>query len=145
VLRVWWALAASTIGLTLVTFHVQPQVPNRLLAQPWGAVFPALAVAGLFGIRWFMVRRAEVRSFLASCAYIAGMLTSAVFGLYPYVLPASTDPSFSLTVHNAKAPDYGLKIGLVWWVLGMLLASIYFVFTYRQFAGKIQIDSEGHY
>jgi cytochrome d ubiquinol oxidase subunit II len=145
VLQAWWALAAATIVLTLVTFRVQPQVPSRLLAQPWGAVFPALALAGLFAIRWFMAPRNEVKSFLASCAYIAGMLTSAVFGLYPYVLPASTDPTLSLTVHNAKAPDYGLKIGLVWWVPGMILVSIYFVFTYRHFAGKVQVDSQGHY
>jgi hypothetical protein len=69
-------------------FRVQPHVPGRLAAQPWGSVFPALAVSGFFGIRWFMVRGAEVKSFLASCAYISGMLTSAVFGLYPYVLPS---------------------------------------------------------
>jgi cytochrome bd ubiquinol oxidase subunit II len=88
--------------------------------------------------------RAEVKSFLASCAYIVGMLTSAVFGLYPYVLPANTDPRFSLTLYNAAAPDYGLKIGLIWWSLGMVLVSAYFSFVYRHFAGKVHLEPEGY-
>jgi cytochrome bd-type quinol oxidase subunit 2 len=44
---------------------------------------------------------------------------------------------YSLTVSNSKAADYGLKIGLVWWLPGMVLAIGYTVFTYRSFAGKI--------
>jgi cytochrome d ubiquinol oxidase subunit II len=81
--------------------------------------------------------------FLSSCAYILGMLTSTVFGLYPLVLPASTDPSLSLTIYNASAPDYGLKVGLVWWVIGMALATGYFVFLYRHFMGKVRLEAEG--
>ena len=69
------------------------------------------------------------------------MLTSVVFGLYPLVLPA-TDVTRSLTVHNAKAADYGLRIGLIWWVIGMALCAGYFVFLYRHFAGKVKIDAD---
>jgi len=143
-LQAWWGLAASTVVVTFFSFRVQPQVPARLTGQPWGFVFPALALSGFFGIRWFMVRGAEVKSFLASCAYIVGMLSSVVFGLYPYVLPSNTDPRFSLTLHNASAPDYGLKIGLIWWSLGMVLVSAYFGFVYRHFAGKVRLEPEGY-
>src|SRR5208282_110677 len=48
------------------------------------------------------------------------------FGVYPMVLPAR-NPAFKLTVQNAKAADYGLKNGLIWWVIGMALATVYFV------------------
>jgi cytochrome d ubiquinol oxidase subunit II len=65
------------------------------------------------------------------------MLTSVVFGVYPYVLPACTNPAYSLTIYNASAPRYGLRIGLVWWVIGIALASGYFVFLYRHSAGRI--------
>jgi len=101
-------------------------------------------LSGFFGIRSFMVRGAEVKSFLASCAYIVGMLSSVVFGLYPYVLPSNTDPRFSLTLQNASAPDYGLKIGLIWWSLGMVLVSAYFGFVYRHFAGKVRLEPDGY-
>lgn len=100
-----------------------------------------MALAGLVLTRVFLARRDEVKSFLASCAYIVGMLTSVVFGLYPLVLPASTNPAYSLTVENAKAGDYGLRIGLVWWILGMILTAGYFIFTYRHFSGKIHTGS----
>lgn len=71
------------------------------------------------------------------------MLTSVAFSLYPSVLPASTNRLFSLTISNAKAADYGLKIGLVWWLLGMALAGGYTIFTYRSFAGKIPTGQPG--
>jgi cytochrome d ubiquinol oxidase subunit II len=126
----WWATALLTILVTVLTFRVQPHVPASLFARPWGYVFPLLALAGLVSVRWFLAREDDVKSFLASCAYIVGMLTSVVFGLYP------------LTIENAKAGDYGLRIGLVWWIIGMILCAGYFVFTYRHFAGKVRPDSE---
>ena len=42
-----------------------------------------------------------------------------------------------LTIANAKAADYGLKIGLIWWVFGMGLASGYTIFSYRSASGKV--------
>jgi cytochrome bd ubiquinol oxidase subunit II len=73
------------------------------------------------------------------------MLTSVVFGLYPMVLPAR-NPVYSLTVNSAKAGEYGLKIGIVWWIVGMILAACYFTFVYRSFAGKVELESvsNGH-
>jgi cytochrome bd-type quinol oxidase subunit 2 len=31
------------------------------------------------------------------------MLTSAAFGVYPYVLPSNTDPRLGLTIYNTAA------------------------------------------
>jgi cytochrome d ubiquinol oxidase subunit II len=76
------------------------------------------------------------------------MLTSVAFSLFPSLLPASTNASFGLTVGNAKAADYGLRIGLVWWIIGMALASGYTIYVYRGFAGKVPTggtDSHGSY
>jgi cytochrome d ubiquinol oxidase subunit II len=72
------------------------------------------------------------------------MLTSAVFGVFPMVLPANSDPRWSLTVESASAPAHGLQIGLAWFVPGFVLAVCYFVFLYRKFAGKVK-PGEGHY
>jgi cytochrome d ubiquinol oxidase subunit II len=142
----WWGVLVLTIVLTAITFKVQPAVPANLTAHPWGYVFPALALFGLAGMAWFMRKHDDLKSFLASCTYIVGMLTSVVFGLYPLVLPASTNPTYSLTVDNAKAGDYGLRIGLAWWIIGMALVACYTIYVYRSFAGKVKIgDSEKGY
>jgi cytochrome d ubiquinol oxidase subunit II len=139
----WWVVAALTFILTAITFKVQPGVPANLTHHPWGYVFPLLALSGLAGMRWFIPKRDELKSFLASCLYIVGMLTSAVFGLYPLVLPATTNPAYSLTIDNAKAGYYGLRIGLAWWIVGMILVAGYHFHVYRSFAGKVAVEIEG--
>ena len=141
---IWWFVVALTFVVTAITWRVQVNVPRHLGAHRWGYVFPALAVAGLALERWYLGRRNDLFAFLASCAYLLGMLTSVAFGLYPDVLPASTHPAYSLTVENTQAADYGLRVGLIWWVIGMALVAGYFIFTYRSFAGKVRADREGY-
>ncbi len=139
--RIWWITLVLTIVVTAVTFAIQPEVPANLTLHPWGYVFPAFALLGLAGMAWFMRKQDDLKTFLASCTYIAGMLTSVVFGLYPLVLPASTKPEYSLTIANAKAGDYGLRIGLVWWIIGMALVTAYTIYVYRSFSGKVRADA----
>jgi len=141
--RVWWAVAALTLLVTAITLRIQPQVKVNLSTWPWGAIFPLLAVAGAAGVKLALRRGAGRNAFLASCAYLTGMLTSVVFGVYPMVLPAR-DARYSLTVHGASAAPYGLKIGFIWWTLGMILAAGYFTYLYRSFAGKVSAEGSGH-
>jgi cytochrome d ubiquinol oxidase subunit II len=141
--RAWWCVTALTAFVTAVTFKVQPQVKENLTTRPWGLVFPLLVVAGLGFVAFELIKKDQHKAFLASCAYLTGMLTSVVFGLYPMVLPAR-NPIYSLTVRSTKAGDYGLQVGLIWWVFGMILATGYFVFVYRSFAGKVVVEKDAH-
>jgi cytochrome d ubiquinol oxidase subunit II len=144
VLKSWWALVVLTALITVLTWKVQPQVASNLQERPWGYVFPLLAVGGLLGIPFYARREQMTRTFLHSVLYLVGMLTSAVYGVYPYVLPSNVDPAMALTVQNAAAPVYGLKVGLAWWIPGMLLVTLYFFHTYRSFAGKVTVEGEGY-
>ena len=57
------------------------------------------------------------------------------FGVYPMVF-LSRDPLDSLTISNAHAGPYGLKVGThFWWTIGLILAAVYFQFVYRSFPG----------
>jgi cytochrome d ubiquinol oxidase subunit II len=134
----WWGVAVLTVVTTILTFGVQPQVAANLARPSWGYVFPALALAGLAAALVYRRKDAGLVAFLGSCLYIAGMLTSAAFGVFPYVLPSNQEPAFGLTVHNTAAPHYGLAIGLAWWIPGVILATSYFVYIHRQFAGKVE-------
>ena len=139
--QLWWGVVALTAVVTAVSFGVQPQIKENFLTWPAGLILPLLAVAGLAGVAFELKKREERKAFFASCLYLVGMLTSVVFGVYPMVLPAR-NPRFSLTVEGAKAGAYGLKVGLAWWVIGMILAAGYFTYVYRSFAGKVQVDKE---
>jgi cytochrome bd ubiquinol oxidase subunit II len=142
--QTWWGVTALTLIVTAVTLRVQPQVKENLTTWPWGFVFVLLAIAGIAGVQFELIKRDERKAFFASCTYLAGMLASVVFGLYPMVLPAR-NPVYSLTVTSAKAGDYGLKIGLIWWVIGMILTAGYFTFVYRSFAGKVIVEKDPHH
>jgi cytochrome bd ubiquinol oxidase subunit II len=140
---VWWLVALLTVGITLASFRLLPWLVLGFRAHYWGFIFPVLAIMGLLGVMWFVNTKETGWAFVSSCAYLVGMLTSVAFSLYPSVLPATTNPYYSLTIANAKAADYGLKIGLIWWTIGMALATCYTIFTYRSFAGKIRVGETG--
>ena len=136
----WWLVAALTVIVTFTSFRLLPVGLLSFRVHPFGFVFPMLAIAGLLGVKLFLRSEQEAPAFAASAAYIVGMLTSVTFTLYPNVLPATTGLANNLTVANAKAADYGLKIGLIWWLIGMTLVALYTVFTYTRFAGKLHTD-----
>src|SRR5918993_2509869 len=117
----WLALVALTAITTVATFSLRPGMLSSFSERPWGFVFPALAVAGLVLVGYFGFKGRDRATFLSSGAYIAGMMASTAFAIYPNVLPA-VEPENSLTVYNASGSAYGLAVGLVWWSIGMVLA-----------------------
>ena len=140
----WLVTIVLTVLGTLVTFSVQPAIRASFGNRPWEIVFPLIALVGLIGIGYFNFRQRDLAAFFASCAFIVGMLASAASSLYPLVLPA-VKPAYSLTIYNASGSQYGQTVGLVWWSIGIVLAIIYFVITYRLFWGKVRpLGTEGY-
>ena len=140
----WGVTIVLAILATIATFAVQPHISASFFSRPWGFIFPAIALVGLVGSIFSNIRERDLASFFFSCAFIVGMLASAAFGLYPLMLPA-VNPAYSLTVHNASASQYSQTVGLVWWSIGIILAAIYFIVTYRLFWGKVEAaGSEGY-
>jgi cytochrome d ubiquinol oxidase subunit II len=139
----WLIVSILTVAVTAATFVVQPGLRASLIDRPWQLIFRLLAIAGLIGIRVFLVGTNERRPFFSSCAYLAGMFLSVVGGVYPMVLP-SQNQAYSLTISNAKAGAYGLQIGLIWWLFGIFLTAGYFILVYRLFGGKVASGGEAH-
>jgi cytochrome d ubiquinol oxidase subunit II len=135
--RTWWAVLVFTALITLASFRLQPHLAEQFAMHPWGYVFPLLALLGLGGVRLYGSRRGDTAAFLCSCLYLAGMLTSAAFGVFPYVLPSNVSTAAGLTIFNASAAPYGLYIGLAWWIPGIILAALYSVFVYRRLPAKV--------
>ena len=143
--RIGWLITIPLAVLaSIATFFVQPQVYTSFAQRPWGIIFPLIAFVGLLGAGFFNFRKHDMAALLSSGTFILGMLTSAAFSLYPIVLPA-VNPAYSLTINNASASQYGLAVGLIWWSVGIVLAAIYFIFTYRRFRGKVTAASSQEY
>lgn len=139
----WVATILLTACATIFTFWLRPGMLARFGASPLGLVFPALALGGLAYAGWAQRQGRDGRALVGSGTYIAGMMTSTAFALFPTILPA-IDPANSLTIYNTAAPHYGLVVGLVWWSIGMVLAAIYFILIYRLFRGKVRLDESGY-
>ena len=141
-----WLMLVLLTALSLVaTIYVRPQILDNFRQSFWGWIIPVLVFGSLVFMPIFRRRGRDLAAFLASTAYIVSMLGGAAFALYPNLLLASTNPSYSLTIHNAKTGAYGLTVGLVWWLVGIALAIGYFTFIYRMFRGKVGLDQEGGY
>ena len=143
-LALWPVLLVLTCVSLLATYYVRPQVLDNYRKYPLGLLVPALVIASLVVMFWGARRHKEKLAFLASSLYITAMLVGAVFALYPLVLPASTDPAYSLTIYNSAAGHYGLVVGFIWWLIGMVIALGYFIFIYRMFRGKVSLESGGY-
>lgn len=128
------ALAALTPLATWASASVRPGLFDNFGRWPAGIALPLLAVAGL---AYTFRARTTLAGFLGSCAYLLGMLTTAVFSLYPSVLPGIGNPG--LTAQQAAAPTYGLQVGLIWWIPAFALTLGYCYFLYRRFAGKVDV------
>ena len=143
-LALWPAQLMLTVVSLAATCYVRPQVLDNYRAYPVGLLLPLIVLASLVAMIWAMRQGKEKAAFLSSSLYIIAMLGGAAFALYPVVLPASTDPNYSLTISNTAAGTHGLAVGFAWWILGMILAIAYFVFIFRMFRGKVRLEGGGY-
>ncbi|HKV56599.1 MAG TPA: cytochrome d ubiquinol oxidase subunit II [Candidatus Binataceae bacterium] len=140
--RGWWAVLLITVLVAALSPIVQSHLLDRISHHPWGYVFPAGAILGLTGMKYYNYRDSDSRAFVSSCLYIIGIVSSTAFGLFPFLLPSNIEPTFGLSIYNAAAPIGSLRLGFAWFVPGVILAAIYLVFAYRGFAGKASVDEE---
>ena len=140
----WPVLFFLTIISLVATYFVRPTAVDNYRAHPIGILIPLVVFGALGTMIWAAPKGKERLAFVASGLYIAGMLVGAAFALYPTVLPATTDPAYSLTIYNTAAGRHGLIVGLSWWILGLVLTLAYFVFIYRTFKGKVRVEGQVH-
>lgn len=143
-LRMWPIQVLLTVVSLIATYLIKPEILQNYRAHPIGFLVPILVVGSLAVMIWGISSRTEELAFLASGLYIASMLVGAAFALYPVLLPASTNASYSLTIYNSAAGRHGLTVGLVWWCIGIVLALGYFVFVFRMFRGKVRLEGGGY-
>jgi cytochrome d ubiquinol oxidase subunit II len=131
--RLWPVTLILPPLLAWPTYHVRHQMLTAFGDHPWRIIFPLLALAALIAQRVYQRRELWLRAFLSSGLFIFGLLTTMAAGLYPYILPARSGQPNGLTVNNAAAGHHALTTAIVWWPLGIVLAAVYFTFSYRLF------------
>lgn len=143
----YWPVVVLTVAAVVITPLIQPLVVQRYLTHPVGFILPIAGVAALVYVGIAQRRGRALHAFFASSAFILLMILSAAYGIFPNMLIATTDPAHSLTIENAAAAPFGLRIGLTWFAVGAVLFLSYTFYVYRSFRGKVEpaaVGSEGY-
>jgi len=142
----WPLVVLLTLVSLYATISVQPALLNNYNKYPFWYIIPVIVFGSLAAILYFLRQGAkgEKPAFVSSCVYLAGMLGGAAVGAYPMVLPAR-DLKYSLTIANTATSSHGMSVAMMWWPVGIVLALVYFFYVYRTWAGKVELEGEGHY
>ncbi len=138
--------AIPTVVLGVTSFLLAPRINPVLLtnyaAHPSLYLVVALTAGVFVATVLLAVLGRDLAAFGASGLLIVGAVVSIAVALYPNLLPATPDPRHSLTIHNASASPYGLKVALIWFVIGLVLIGVYTLVTHRPFIGRVHPGSE---
>ena len=137
----WFGLLVVTFVSLPATIAIRPSALDNYKAHPALFAIPMVVVGTLIAILNFTRQRKAVAAFVSSSLYLVFMLVGAAVGLYPTLLPSSSDPSRDITIGRALTGVHSLHVGLVWWSVGMAIALAYFITSYRLFRGKVSPEA----
>lgn len=115
------------------------------LRHPAYLTLPLLCLLALTAIRFYVKKNAFFKAFIASGANLILLMTFGLAGLYPNLIPARPDPAFSISIYQAMAGLYTLKILTAAAAVFVPLIVLYQAWIYRVFRTRIpaERDEEG--
>jgi cytochrome d ubiquinol oxidase subunit II len=144
--RLWPFVTIATVLAIPATVFARPGSLHNYHGHPAAYLAPIGVAASLAFIVIAMRKRFELGAFLSSCVYLIAMLCGAAVGLYPVLLPSTNPATASITIASSIVGPHSLRVGLVWWTIGTMLAIMYFSIVYWLFRGKVSRYAEtyGH-
>jgi cytochrome d ubiquinol oxidase subunit II len=114
---------------------------------PWMVVAPVLAFAGaILALLLSSFNRAGL-AFIFSGSALAGVILTAGFAMFPFIMPSSTIPNSSLTAFDATSSHRTLNLMFIAVVVFLPIVLAYTIWVYRVMRGKVteeKIEKETH-
>ncbi len=114
---------------------------------PWMMLAPVLAfVGGILAIVLSRLNRPGI-AFIFSGSALAGVILTAGFAMFPFVMPSTTNPNSSLTVFDATSSHRTLTVMFFAVIIFLPIVLAYTSWVYRVMRGKIteeKIREETH-
>jgi len=105
--------------------------------HPWMWLAPASGFAGAL-LAWRMsARNRPGPGIVASALSVSGVILTAGFAMFPFVMPSRTEPATSLTAWDATSSP--LTLTIMFWVVVFFLPIVlgYTTWAYRKMRGKV--------
>jgi cytochrome d ubiquinol oxidase subunit II len=104
---------------------------------PWMVAAPVAGVLGALLAALLAKSRFETTAFLATSLMVIGVILTAGFSMFPFVMPSSLDARSSLTVWDSTSSHMTLQIMLIAVVVFLPIVLIYTGWVYRVMRGKV--------
>jgi cytochrome d ubiquinol oxidase subunit II len=137
------AIATGLYFLFFVLTYFYTPLVAKLGLDP--GVVPVLAGLSMVSVRLLIERRLYAWAFAANGLTIVLAVASVFRALYPDVMPSSLNPAWSLTVANAAANPYSLKVMTVLAVTALPFVLAYQAWTYWVFRRRVSLKERFHY
>jgi len=134
--KLWDALLLIAVSFFIATAFAT-KLYNNYMSVEVLLVVPLLAVAALIGIRIFLAKANALMAFVSSCVTILMVVFTGVIGLFPNLIPSSTNLAYSLTIFNSSSSIYTLKIMTVVAFIFVPIVIAYKIWVYRIFRSRV--------
>jgi len=113
---------------------------NNYRLYPWMIAAPVAAFVGALLTIVFSAGNRVAAAFVTSGLTMAGVILTAGFSMFPFILPSSIAPNSSLTLWDAPSSLMTLK--LMFWAAVVFVPIIlaYTTWTYRAMWGKVTVQ-----
>ena len=145
--RLWTAVAPLFVAISVESWLVRPDIRAHAIHNPFCWLGLLVAIFSTIALISGLSTRREMRAFLGSNLLLVGLLVTGGAAIFPVMLYSTLAPENSLTVYGVASTHTALLFASVWWPVGFVLATVYFVFISRRYAGKVSVkrDNQGFY
>jgi cytochrome bd ubiquinol oxidase subunit II len=143
----WAVIAPLFLVVSVESWVVRPDLPRHAIHNPFCWLGLVVVMVSAITLISGLSTRREMRAFVGSNFLLAGLLATGSAAIFPVVLYSTLAPENSLTVYVTASSPRALLFAIIWWPVGFALATTYFVFVSRRYAGKVSIkrEDEGFY
>jgi len=141
--NILWPIEVIVAVVFLIVSAFATRLYDNYLAHPALFIVILLAVAGLFGIKLFLVKKAFFKAWLCSSLAIVSATFFGVIGLFPNMFPSSIDPAYSLSAMNSSSSQLTLTIMLIVVAIFVPIVLGYQIWNYILFKDKLTVEDYG--
>ncbi|HEF5875544.1 TPA: cytochrome d ubiquinol oxidase subunit II [Burkholderia cenocepacia] len=118
---------AAGSGLWLANYH----------DYPWMIAAPVVGIAGGVLALLLAGSKREKTAFFCTGLMIVGVILTAGFSMFPFIMPSSLDPRSSLTVWDSTSSHMTLQVMLFAVIVFLPIILLYTSWVYRVMRGKV--------
>lgn len=143
----WAAVAPLFLAISVETWMVRPELPGHAIYNPFWWLGVLMVIVSTITLISGLANRHEMRAFVGSNLLLLGLLTTGAAAIFPVMLYSTLAPQNSLTAYAVASSHSALFLASIWWPMAFALATAYFVFISRRYAGKVSVrrDNQGFY